>query len=170
MLQDVLSKMEDGDIVTFADSGCQINQNGAHKFHEYVEMLIHSPYEMLGFQASHCELCLTTEAIFSAFNVSSENDEIRNTPQIAATSQMIQKGRRSEEWLSYILEVLRKDPYIITDRYNGETKELREDFRDNRHDQSVMSISRKIKGFVSVSYPKTGNQEDPIWFSRLRTQ
>ena len=169
VLQDVMGKMEDGDILTFADSGCQINQHGAAKFHEYVDMLIQSPYEMLGFQLNCCpENSWTTEAIFSAFNVSS-GDEIRNTKQIAATSQMIQKGRRSEEWLSYVFEVLRKDPYIITDRYNGQTKKLNDDFFDNRHDQSVQSVSRKIKGVVLVPNPHQKPWE-PIWWSRMRSK
>ena len=169
VLRDVMSKMHEGDVLVFADAGCQINQNGSAKFHEYVELLVQSPYQMLGYQMTYKEHQYTTEAIFSAFSVPSEYDEIRKTGQIAATSQMIQKGRRSEEWLSYIFEVLRKDPNIITDRYNNESRELRDDFRDNRHDQSLQSVSRKIKGFVSVPRPKAV-PEDPIWWSRMRGQ
>ena len=155
--------------MTFADAGCQINHRGAVRFHEYIELLIQSPHQVIGFQGENRESVWTTEAVFSAFNVSADDGRIRKTGQIAAGSLMLEKGRRSEEWLSFIFRVLRKDPFIITDRYNEQTARLRPDFKENRHDQSVMSVSRKIKGFQSVPAPKAC-QREPIWYSKMRSK
>lgn len=170
VLQDVMAKMRDGDILVFLDAGCRINKNGTAAFDEYVEMLKQSPHQMLAFQLQEKpERVWTTDKVFAAFDVSS-SDEIRNTEQMAATYLMIQKGRLSEEWLSYILQVLRSDPWIITDRYNGDTKRTRSDFKDNRHDQSLMSVSRKIKGTAVTLLYRDGNQSTPFWDSRWKSK
>ena len=126
-------------------------KDASARFHEYVHLLWDSEHELLGFQTSHKEEEWTTDRIFAAFNVT-DSSEIRHSGQFTGGIQMIQKGRKSEEWLSFIMETLRRDPWIITDRYNAETKDIRPSFRGNRHDQSIQSVARKIKGFVSVTY------------------
>ena len=45
------------------------------------------------------------------------------------------------------LDKIRKDPLIITDHYN---KNQRQCFKDNRHDQSILSVARKIHGSIII--------------------
>ena len=183
VLKKVMAKMRENDILAFIDSGCVINRKGAARFHEYVELLKQSPHQLLGWQMmNHTryepktgffkEEHWTSDAIFEAFGVSERND-IRKSGQTAGGAILVQKGRLSEEWLSKIFEVLRKDPWIITHRYDNATKAERR-FFTNCHDQSIQSVARKIKGFVSV--PSNGlNQdqtppEEPFWWVRSRKE
>ena len=52
------------------------------------------------------------------------------------------------------MKILKDDCYLFTDKYNKETK--RPDFIDNRHDQSIMSVTKKIKGSIIL--------EDETWW------
>ena len=45
------------------------------------------------------------------------------------------------------LDKIRKDPLIITDHYN---RNQRKCFIDNRHDQSILSVARKIHGSIVI--------------------
>ena len=89
------------------------------------------------------------------------------------TTFFIQKGRKSEKWLDFVLSVLRKDPMIITDIYNEETKKVNPLFEDNRHDQSIGSVSLKIIGaLILEDDPERGKGDPytPIQSMRCRTQ
>jgi hypothetical protein len=68
------------------------------------------------------------------------------------------------------INVLRSDHLIVTDYYNklGQCS----DFIDNRHDQSILSIVRKIKGSIIIpdeTWDKSfGNtmKKYPFWTTR----
>ena len=86
------------------------------------------------------------QRVFRAFNVSQDDKDrpIRNTGQIEGGTLLMQKGPHLRSWLKIIQDALLQDPWIITDKYNDEEKALNPRFRDNRHDQSISSVSRKI--------------------------
>jgi hypothetical protein len=64
-------------------------------------------------------------------------------------------------------EILERDPWLFTDKYNEEAKRLHPEFIDNRHDQSILSVSRKMIG--SVVIPDETYPNYPFWASRSRT-
>ena len=55
----------------------------------------------------------------------------------------------SRKWLAALVDVLKKDPYLITDKYNLTQLPC---FIDNRHDQSISSIVRKKYGTILLPY------------------
>jgi hypothetical protein len=67
-------------------------------------------------------------------------------------------------------QILELDPYVFTDKYNGESKKMNPEFKDARHDQSVASVVRKLVGSILVkdetALPK--REQFPIWASRMR--
>ena len=68
---------------------------------------------------------------------------------------IMQKGPHLRTWLDMCHAVLQSDPWLITDRYNEDAAEIDSAFVDNRHDQSIMSVSRKIieyKWFVYLKF------------------
>ena len=86
---------------------------------------------------------------------------------LGATHQLYQNNKHAKDTLNTIWGVLQKDMFIITDKYN---KHNHHTFRDNRHDQSIFSVVKKLMGTVIIpdySYPP-GNTTFPFWSSRLR--
>jgi hypothetical protein len=82
----------------------------------------------------------------------------------------MEKGDHLREWLAMVKEILSEDPYIITDNYNTDAQKLNSSFIDNRHDQSLFSVSRKLIGSVVIDENETDppNRKYPFWASRLR--
>ena len=169
VIEMAMDSMDEGDVLVYVDAGCKINKEGAMLFQEYLQVLQESPYDMIGFQIGHTEQKWTTEAIFQAFNVS-KDDPIRTTHQIMATSLFLRKGNHLRQWLARVNQVLMHDPFLITDKYNGQGKSAYPGFKDNRHDQSIFSVSRKQMGCIllpSKQYPP-GNATSPIWSTRSK--
>ena len=83
----------------------------------------------------------------------------------------MQKGPHLRSWLKIIKDILLQDPWLITDKYNDETKALTPDFNDNRHDQSLSSLSRKIHGCEMLSADddsNSGASDKPFHVTRMR--
>ena len=53
LIKSEFDKMKENDILVYCDSGCQINENGKRRLHEYVDMLNTSDYGVLSFQLEH---------------------------------------------------------------------------------------------------------------------
>lgn len=49
----LLAKIEEGDILFYADAGCTLNKEGKDRFNEYVDMLLKSEFSSLSFQMDH---------------------------------------------------------------------------------------------------------------------
>ena len=166
VLRQMINSMDEGDVMVYADSGCRINRGGAPQFWAYADALAGSRHGMLSFVLKYPERMYTTDAIFEAFNVTDAS--ITESPQFMATVMMVQKGPQQRRWLELVDRVMQQDPWIITDLYNRLTH--RRGFRDNRHDQSIFSVSRKIVGSVAVkdsTWPPT-QCDMPFWASRIK--
>ena len=61
-----LEKMNDGDILVYADAGCKINKNGKKRFLEYIELLNNNEkkYGVISFQLDYEEYMYTKNKIF----------------------------------------------------------------------------------------------------------
>lgn len=168
ILQEAMDLAEEGDFVVYADAGCKINGDGEERFKDYLDMIRKSHYDVLSFEIPHPEYMWTTENIFQAFEVDSKNASIRETNQLMATVLVMQKGAHSRKFLRLVSEVLRSDPFLFTDKYNDEARRANDQFKDNRHDQSILSVARKVLGSVVLkteAYPP-GMFGMPFWASR----
>jgi hypothetical protein len=165
----MLNAMDEGDILVYADAGCTISAEGQHYFYKYVEMLRGSPYDIISFQRPENEFQYTTDHIFRAFGVNSATDPIRTSGQYIATVLIMQKGPHLRTFLDLCNSVLYSDPWLITDRYNENASLADNRFLDNRHDQSIMSVARKLLGSLVIkdsTYPP--NIRYPFSASRIR--
>ena len=172
-IQKKLQQIEEGDYLIYLDAGCSINSKGFNRFKEYIEMLDNSETPIISFQMSHLlEKWYTNDKIFEYFNIKPETD-IGNTGQICATVLIIKKCQHTMLLFNNIMDIVEKNPYFFTDKYNNLTK--RNDFRDNRHDQSILSISRKIYGSIILEdetyfeNPGFGGEKSlkyPFWATR----
>lgn len=141
-----LYQINDGDFLIYLDCGCSINKNGYNRFKEYIKLIKSNQYKIISFQTDHNEYKYTTKQIFDAFNVS-QNSEITLTKQFVGGILIMQKCVDVINLFNDCINTLRKYPYIITDKYNNAQQTI---FIDNRHDQSIMSVARKIHGSIVI--------------------
>lgn len=144
----MLDRIALGEYIIFLDAGFTLNRLGKPMLLEWLKELDKSKYDIMGFQIHELEHQYTTNRIFEAFNVDENDFGIRNSGQIQGGVVIIRNGPHIRKNLSRIYQVLEKDPYLITDIYNEEASQLDNDFIDNRHDQSLHSITQKKYGSI----------------------
>ena len=68
----------------------------------------------------------------------------------------MQKGAHLRRWLASMWTAIEHDVLMVTDAYNGESRGLHPgDFVENRHEQSLASLSRKVLGSILLSNTET---------------
>ena len=174
LLKNKLEEMKDGDIIIYLDAGCTFNHLGTDRFKDYINMLNESEYGMLSFQMEgQLEKWWTTKEIFNYFGVEVES-EYGNSGQCIATCFFIKKCEHSLKFIDDVLQVLDENRLLFTDHYND--KGQASYFKDNRHEQSVTSLWRKINGSVVIpkdetyftNFGKGISLKYPIWATRRR--
>lgn len=145
-----LNKIEDGDIIVYLDAGCMLNIKGKDKFWDYVNKINKSKYGSLSFQMTGLksgslakEKEWTTDEIFKHFKIDINNKEITETGQFLGGIFLLKKNKDSMKYVNDTIKCILSNPYLITDVYNKNQKSY---FKDNRHEQSVTSIIRKLSG------------------------
>ena len=174
LIQKLLKKMQQNEILIYIDAGCHLNPKGKDRFHQYIEMLKKSEHGMLSFQMhNQIEKTWTVKEIFDYFGIERES-EIGNQGQYLGGILFIKKCQHSEKFIDRMLQILEEDRNLFTDFYNSRNQG--QYFKDNRHEQSVSSILRKIMGSEVIPKDETwfssfGNGESlkyPIWAKRDR--
>jgi hypothetical protein len=140
-----LEKMNEGDILVYADSGCEINKNGKKRFLEYIDLLNNNEhgYGLISFYLEFKECFYTKKTIFDFFNV---GDEIKNSFQNMATIQIIKKNKHSMDIIKKWSDITKNHILINDVLTNNEDPQ----FIDNRHDQSIYSVLVNIYGSIKI--------------------
>ena len=139
-----LQEINNGDFLIYADSGCSINLNGKKRFYEYIEMIKNNKYKIISFELNYPEIMWTTNEIFNSFNIS-ENNILRKSKHLMSTIMIMQKCDAVINIFKDCLDKIRINPLLITDHYNINQRIY---FKDNRHDQSILSVCRKKHGTI----------------------
>ena len=165
IFMDIMSKLKDNDIFLYTDAGCVLQVSGVNRLKEYAEMI--SP------ESGKSVLCMrlrpydqkswTTDEIFKYFN-EDPNGEIGNAKQVLATIQMYRKCPESMAVIQKFYDIARTRPDLFTDKHNEETKRVRPEFADNRHDQSIFSMLVQTSPYnkSSVIIEEEIEKYDPI--------
>jgi hypothetical protein len=147
LMQQHLKRLQYGDILVYLDGGDSVDKNGTDRFWWYVEQMQRTNTSILTFRMEHKELMWTSDAIFKYFNITPKTslwDKVAETGQYMASVLIMRKTPQLESIMAMYNQTLYDDPYLFTDYYNKATKDKRRSFADNRHDQSVFSIVRKL--------------------------
>ena len=91
----------------------------------------------------HKEYKYTTKEIFNYFNIKYESD-IFKSGQYLGGILIMKKNKHLINLLKIYEKCIDDNPLLITDIYNN--KNQHPEFLDNRHDQSISSVLRKIHG------------------------
>ena len=175
LIEKLLNNIQENEIIIYLDAGCHFNPKGMERFEEYITLLKESKYGMLSFQMNdQIEKFWTVKEIFDYFKIDREG-EIGNSGQYLGGVLFIKKCKHSMEWIKRILTILEEDRNLFTDYYNN--KNQKKYFKDNRHEQSVSSVLRKIMGSEVIPKDETwhpqpfGCQQSlkyPIWAMRSK--
>jgi hypothetical protein len=170
LIHQVLNKMNDNDLLLYADAGCHLNIHGLRRLEEYFSITQESEHGILltELESNRLERIWTKGDVFEHFNCKNMSNII-NTPQIQSGIIVLKKCKKSirliEEWLKAMQKInLIDDSPSLTPNFH--------DFIENRHDQSILSVLSKLIGceLISVEEVYSTNWESlieyPIWAKR----
>lgn len=142
-----LDEIKNGDYLIYLDSGCTINQYGYNRFKQYLDILKDNEYGIISFiMNEYPERDWTTKNLFDYFKIDL-NDKIATSGQFHSTVIIMKKCSNVYRIIEECHKVIAKDKYLVTDKYNNNQMSY---FNDNRHDQSILSLVRKIFGSVII--------------------
>lgn len=169
-----LETLLDGEYLIYLDAGCTININGMERFKEYLKMFETSKHGIISFQMPHLEKFYTTKQIFEYFKCSND-DKIINTGQYLDGILIMRKTPHLVDIINKWLNCVYENPQMFTDQFNNQQEYY---FIDNRHEQSVFSVLRKVYGSIVITQDETfdtvvpwGSQQSfkyPFWATRIR--
>jgi hypothetical protein len=181
IIRQAINDINDGEYLVYLDAGCTINKKGKKRFYEYIDKLENSQnnYGILSFQMSgnisdfQKEKWWSTSQIFEYFNIKPDSD-IGESGQYLGGIFILKKNKHLLEYLDKYEKCIYENPYLITDIYND--KDQHEDFKENRHEQSMTSILRKIHGSEVIDGDESwiipfGGEESlkyPFWATRIK--
>ena len=163
-----LETMNDNDILVYADAGCTLNKEGINRLTEYFEIVKNNECGNISFQMNNnLEKTWTKMDIFNYFNVK-EVDEYFNSGQLIATIFIIRKCNLTLKIVNDWYNIMSNNYNFIDDSIS--ILQNNHTFIENRHDQSIFSLIRKIYGTI-ILHDETNrnvwNYEEyinfPIW-------
>lgn len=149
-----LRQINDGDILIYADIGCEFLPDKAKSLLEKLKML--ESNEIMGISLPYPELQWTKNDIFVHFGV--ENDaRFTHSKQICATIIFMKKSVKTTQIIAEWLDIFKNHWNLIDDSPSKSPNH--KDFIENRHDQSIWSLLNKKHGLKNFDDYYSGNRE-----------
>ena len=164
-----LRRINDGDFLLYADAGCHLNKQGAHRLQTYVAWLANAPHDVLSFQyrplsspppgfPEHA-MSIITDRQYTKMEVRNYFEKRFDTrpkvdsPAIAAGIILIRKSPQSTSLIELWRQLLWDSPDLLTDSRDSTIQDPL--FIEPRHDQSLFSLLLKHFGGETVSAYET---------------
>ena len=159
IIQQTLERISFGDILVYTDAGSSFNFYGKKRFFEYIEMLNSSEFGNLRFEnkQDNLEKYWTSKEIFDEFKISPESKD-GNSVQLMGGHLIFKKNDHTLNFLNRFFKIINSDEKLITDFYKDNQIP---NFKENRHDQSIMSLLTKVDGGIILkneTYFKPGSE------------
>ena len=183
IVMDALEKVQENDYLIYLDAGCTLNTKGKKRFFEYIALLKESEHGIMSFQMSgnngpgtlEIEKKWTTREIFDHFKLDIDGD-IANSGQYLGGVLVMKKNKHLMDYMRVFKECILNHSELCTDIFNSEDHQIPE-FIENRHEQSIASIVRKLHGSVVIDgdetwMPPFGSGQSlsyPFWATRKRS-
>ncbi len=178
IVNDMLSKVKENDIVVYVDAGCKLQKENVQRLRDYIDMVAPSTGKSVFAMRllEHPESVWTTQTVFDYFDVG-KHDEAYSSFQIITGVHIYRKCAESVNMVKKWLEVAATRPDLFTDDHNEETKKLNVRFKENRHDQSVFSVILKTEPYKATAViidqeiepGNSGDSKKVILAKRLRS-
>lgn len=177
-----LNEINENDILIYLDAGCTINVLAEKRFREYTDLLNKDDKGIISFQMCTDlvpEYVWTVHEIFKFYNIE-KNSEIYKSNQYLSGILIMKKNDHLRLILDKCNEILNHNNLLITNYYVEDNKRKNIEFKDNRHDQSILSIIRKKYGSIVLkdeTYWSKNDRPDfkndkakvsPFWATRIK--
>ena len=147
IITESLKKLNYGDYLFYCDSGALI----VRPIKKLMKVLERDGQDIMLFEVNgHNDKTWTKRDIFVALDC--DKEEFASTTQRMGTYILIKKTEKSEEFFREYAEYVQRD-MLITDEPNECGLPNYEGFRENRHDQSVLSLLSKKWGIKAYRDP-----------------
>lgn len=145
LLEDMMQKIPEGDIVLYADAGCGISTTPAARatMAAWVSDCLTHPTHRLSFQMPHVAEAWTKADVFAALGATGA--EYTKTGQHMATIQMYRNTPENRRFIQLYRSAMAADTYhYVSDEPSRVPNPTC--FKDHRHDQAILSILFKLHG------------------------
>ena len=178
IIKEKLNTINDNDILIYLDAGCSININGKNRFYDYINMFNNTDKGIISIQhingdEGHLHLeekYWTTKEIFNYFKIEL-NSNISTSGQFLDGILIMKKNKHLINIINIWNKVINDNVLLFTDYYNNVNQEKY--FIENRHEQSILSMIRKIYGSIvlksdEVLKNNTSSFKYPFLATRIR--
>ncbi len=172
LILESLKRMETGDILFYADAGCELNVYGLERMKDYLSLC--SEGRILNFELRSS--ISTWTKMDTIVRVDPRCRHAQKSPY-AATLLFFAKTNATMELVEQWYGLCTEDDYRYLDDSSSHRPNHR-DFREHRHDQAILSLLVRKHGFgsavsvaecwfgpCSVRAPREGSLY-PVWFSK----
>lgn len=178
IIKKTLEKMNDGDILLFVDSGCELNPKGQKKLLEYFNLV--KTKKIIGTCACSTDYNYTKKDLINFMQMENNVDLLKLNQMQSGCVMLIKCDeivKLHEEYYTIASNNynLIDDSPSVDKNYDG--------FKENRHDQSVFSLLVKKYGLINYCLDPTDwgygheakysylshGMEYPIWTCRNRS-
>lgn len=150
LAKETFDKMSIGDILIYADAGCDYNGEASSRLANYISICKGNESGIVTFEDEHYEREYTKGDIFNSLIVQEDREHIANSKQIWAGLWLIRKCETSINFVNTLHDISLNQFNLLTDK-----RSLTPNcscFIENRHDQSVFSVLAKQVG--AYVFPK----------------
>lgn len=167
-----LEKMNDNDILVYADAGCKINPNGKPRLLEYFDIVNKSKFANYSFQIPpYLEKIWTKMDIFHYYDA--KEPSILDSGQLICSVFVLRKCRHTldliDKWYEGSCQY-----HLINDSPSQNPNDM--SFHEPRHDQSLFSVLRKKYGSEMSDFDETwfgpnwnvSGDRYPFWAVKMR--
>lgn len=164
LIQQKLLEIPEGDILLYADSGCELNPYAKRRFFELVAKT--ASLKIIGTHSVSTDITYTKQDTIVKMGFGNKPELLRKN-QIQAGCLMMLKCPEIvgliDDWYSWV-----QDYHLINDSPSVAPNSPY--FIEHRHDQSVFNLLLKESGLYNYEMEPADNKiENPIWYCRNRS-
>jgi len=150
VILDMMNKYEKDSIIIYADAGCEIikNEKTTVLFNKYISDVKNHSSHRLGFVNNHNEYMWTKQDLFDY--IKSDNEH-KKSKQLCGGIQILLNTESNKKLMQEWLEIMTIDNYHYVND-NPSILKNHPNFKEHRHDQSVISLLKKKYGFCPEEY------------------
>jgi len=159
------------DIIVYMDAGFELNSNAALRFKDYIDLVMAHSSKMLSFSNTHTEYIWSKRDLASRLEIDFESSLLKTT-QLAAGFFLMQNTQENLELIKTWRNIAVEGNYHFSDDSPSKVNE-HSLFREHRHDASIFSLLRKLRGteithYEVQTYPHFNalKSQLPAWASR----
>lgn len=136
IVHQVMTKMQYGDVLLYADSGCEINFQGERRFHELIDLA--NENSGVTFSIKEVERRWTKADLLNVFGYSI-HDESASYDQVCATLFFLKKTTKTMALVASWQSICEFRNYTLLNDARSDLPN-HPDFNEHRHDQSIFSM------------------------------